>query len=100
MASSELELKGRNKKALELSLSLSIGMVLLGLSLMLYLRRRKKRNHRLRSCDKQKLRFSTIVNGSNQVIHTELTEILLLLFYQVKSNSSLLFQAGKDTTKT
>ncbi|CAA3001029.1 G-type lectin S-receptor-like serine threonine-kinase At4g27290 isoform X1 [Olea europaea subsp. europaea] len=99
MASSELELKGRNKKVLELSLSLSIGMILLGLSLMLYLRRRKKRNHRLRSCSKQKLQFSTLVNGSNQVIHTELIEILLLLFYQVKSNSSLLFQAGKDTTK-
>ncbi|XP_022877625.1 G-type lectin S-receptor-like serine/threonine-protein kinase At4g27290 isoform X2 [Olea europaea var. sylvestris] len=53
MASSELELKGRNKKVLELSLSLSIGMILLGLSLMLYLRRRKKRNHRLRSFGRQ-----------------------------------------------
>ncbi|CAA2957581.1 G-type lectin S-receptor-like serine threonine-kinase At4g27290 isoform X1 [Olea europaea subsp. europaea] len=53
MASSELELKGRNKKVLELILSLSIGMILLGLSLMLYLRRRKKRNHRLRSCGRQ-----------------------------------------------
>ncbi|XP_022877606.1 G-type lectin S-receptor-like serine/threonine-protein kinase At4g27290 isoform X4 [Olea europaea var. sylvestris] len=53
MASSELQLNGRNKKVLELSLSLSIGMILLGLSLMLYLRRRKKRNHRLRSCGRQ-----------------------------------------------
>ncbi|XP_022877597.1 G-type lectin S-receptor-like serine/threonine-protein kinase At4g27290 isoform X2 [Olea europaea var. sylvestris] len=49
MASSELELQGKNKKVLEVSLSLSIGIFLLGLILMLYLRRRKKRNHRFRT---------------------------------------------------